>query len=108
VIKTLTITVIVEGVMGIGYAVWRKKPIAFIFVTSILANLITQSLLWIVLNIFFQRYLATLLIAEILIWGIETILFYGIRSNKLSISDAAFLSFIANLSSFALGWWLPI
>ncbi|HEX6036284.1 MAG TPA: hypothetical protein VFY83_17730, partial [Anaerolineales bacterium] len=71
-ILTLFITILVEGLVVIGYSLWRKKPIKPILFTSIWGNLITQSLLWVVLNLFFQNYLVTLLTSEILIWVIES------------------------------------
>ena len=86
VIATLSITILVEGAVGFLYAILRRKPVAPIVVTSIFANLITQSLLWVMLNIFFQYYLSTLLIAEILIWLMESVFLYGIRLNRLSFS----------------------
>lgn len=105
---TLLVTIIVEGVVVLGYSIWRKKPVGPILLTSILANLITQSLLWIALSLFFQYYLALLLIAEIIIWMIESISLYGFRFNQLSAREALLLSLVMNLSSFALGWLLPI
>lgn len=107
-IPTLLITIIVEAAVVIGYSNWRKKPVRPIFFTSICINLVTQSFLWIVLNLFFQHYLITLLIAEIFIWMIESILLWYLPANRLRFADAIFLSLIINLSSFALGWFLPI
>ena len=106
-IQTLAITILIEGVVCLIYAFWRKKPIRSILLTSIFANLITQSLLWVALNIFFQHYLVTLLIAEILIWLMEGLLFYALRLNRLDIGESLLLSLIMNLSSFGLGWFLP-
>jgi hypothetical protein len=105
---TLFITFIIESVFIIGFAFWGKKPIKSILFTSICGNLITQSLLWIVLNLFFQYYLVTLLIAEILIWVIETVLLYAITVNQLSFKEATFLSLGMNALSFAVGWFLPV
>ena len=107
-IQTLAITVVVEGIVCLAYSIRRKKPVRPILLTSVFANLITQSLLWIVLSHFFQHYLATLLIAEILIWLIESLFLYGFRLNHLSISESVFLSFVMNLSSFGFGWLLPL
>ena len=107
-IQTLTITVLIEGVVCLIYSVWRKKPIWPILLTSVSANFITQFLLWIALNLFFQYYLATLLIAEVLIWLIEGVLFHSLRLNRLAVGESLFLSLITNLSSFGLGWLLPI
>jgi hypothetical protein len=96
-----------EGIVGLGYSIWRNKPVGSILITSILVNLITQSLLWVVLSIFFHNYLVTLFIAEIIIWLVEALLFYRIHSNKLSFGESLMLSLIMNLSSFVLGWFLP-
>ncbi|MBI5838463.1 MAG: hypothetical protein HZB19_00035 [Chloroflexi bacterium] len=107
-IDTLSVTILVEGVVGLAYSIWRKKPVGLILATSILANLITQSLLWIALSIFFRHYLATLFVAEILIWMIESILCHRLRFNRLNIGESLFISLVMNLSSFALGWFLPV
>jgi hypothetical protein len=108
VIQTLVITILIEGVVCLSYSIWRKKPTRAILLTSVLGNLLTQSLLWIALNIFFQHYLVTLLIAEILIWLIESLLFYGLRFNQLDAGESLLLSIMMNLSSFGFGWMLPI
>ena len=84
------------------------KAVRPILLTSILGNLVTQSLLWVALTLFFQHYLTTLLIAEILIWLIEGFLLHGLRLNWLSIRELLLLSLIMNLSSFGLGWFLPV
>ena len=107
-ILTLVITVMVEGAVALGYSIWRKKPIRPILFTSIIANLITQSLLWIVLNLFFRHYLLTLLIAEIFIWIVESASLSYISANRLPLADAMFLSLNINLASFAIGWFLPV
>lgn len=107
-IPTLLITAFVEGVIGIGYSLWQKKPVAAILITSVFANLITQALLWVALAVFFQHYLATLLISEALIWMIESFLLYSIPANRLRFRAAILLSLVMNLSSFALGWFLPV
>ena len=104
---TLLITILVEGAIVSGYSIWRKKPVRSILFTSVVANLITQSLLWIVLNLFFQNYLAALLIAEILIWMIESFLLYRFRANRLGLQEATLLSLFMNSASFGLGWFLP-
>lgn len=105
-IQTLAITIVIEGVVCLIYAFWRKKPVRPILITGVFANFITQSFLWIALNLFYQHYLPTLLIAEILIWLMEGLLFFGLRSNRLSVRESLFLSLITNLSSFAIGWFL--
>ena len=107
-IWSLPITVILEAAICLGYSIWQSKPIGPIIFTSIFANLITQSMLWIALNIFFQHYLVTLFVAEILIWMIEGVGLNSFRANRLDIRQALTLSLLMNLSSFGLGWFLRI
>jgi hypothetical protein len=107
-ILTLLFTLLIEGIVATGYSVWRHKPLASILFTSVVGNLITQSFLWIALSLFFRHYLVTLLAAEVLIWIAESILLYCVRANRLGFADSSFLSLIMNLSSFGLGWFLPI
>jgi hypothetical protein len=107
-IITLFITIIVEGIIASAYSVGRQKPLGSILLTSIVANLITQSLLWVVLNIFFQKYLVALFIAEVLIWLMEGLLLSYVPANKLPFKDAILLAFLMNVASFALGWLLPV
>jgi hypothetical protein len=108
VIQTLAITVITEGLLCLVYALGRKKPVRPILLTSIVGNLLTQSLLWLSLSIFFQHYLVTLLIAETVIWLIESLLLYVLRFNQLDVGESLLLSLMMNLSSFGSGWMLPI
>lgn len=107
-ISTLLVTIAVEGGIAISYSLCRSKPVGSILLTTLLANIFTQSLLWIALNLFFQRYLITLFLAELMIWLLEGILLFRFRSNKLNFRESLLLSLMMNLSSFAFGWWLPI
>jgi hypothetical protein len=107
-ILTLFITILIESGVVIGYCHWRKKPVQPILFTSICGNLITQSLLWIVLSLFFQSYLLILLITELLIWILEGLLLSVIPTNRLRWIDAIFLSLSMNLLSFGVGWFLPV
>lgn len=107
-ILTLFITIILEGIVALVYCVWLQKPARPILITTIGLNLFTQSLLWIALNLFFGDYLFVLLIAEILIWLIESVLLYSVRANQLRFRDAVLLSLSMNLASFALGWILSV
>lgn len=79
-----------------------------ILLTSFLANVVTQSLLWTVVNIFYQDYLFTLLVTEIFIWLIEGLALYRVRRNQLTVQQAIVLSFIMNLCSIAAGWLLRV
>jgi hypothetical protein len=108
VINTLLITILVEGLVSVVYSTRRRKPVVPILLTSVLGNLVTQSMLWIVLMLSFRYYLVTLLVAEILVWGSEGLLFYSISANQLKLKEAALLSLGLNSISLALGWFLPV
>jgi hypothetical protein len=107
-ILTLSITIIVEGLVVLGYSLWRRQPFLSILFTSVCGNLITQSLLWIALNILYRHYLVALSVAELLIWMIESILLYAVPANRLRFTDAVLLSLSMNIISFTLGWFLPV
>jgi hypothetical protein len=107
-ITTLFITIFTEGGIVSSYSLWRKKPLGPILLTSIVANVVTQSFLWVVLNLFFQHYLITLVIAETVVWMIESLLLYRFPANQLTLQEATLLSLSMNLTSFVLGWFLPV
>jgi hypothetical protein len=108
VINTLLITILVEGLVAIVYSTRRRKPVIPILLTSVLGNLVTQSMLWIVLTLSFRYYLISLFLVEILVWGIESMLFYAIRANQLKLKEAALISLGMNSISLAFGWFLPV
>jgi hypothetical protein len=107
-IATLFITIITESLVVTGYSGWRRKPAFPILCTSVCINIFTQSILWLILNLFFRHYLVALLVAEVLIWGIESILLYAIPANQLQFKEAILLSLGMNLFSFMFGWFLPV
>lgn len=107
-IPTLFITILVEGIVSVGYSAWRHKPIRPLVVTGICANLFTQTLLWIGLSIFFDHYVITLLVAEVLIWMTESLILFSIPSNRLNLVEAILLSLGMNFASIASGWFLPV
>jgi hypothetical protein len=108
VIAALSITISVESLVVAGYAVWRKKPRFHLLASSLCANLFTQLFLWAGLLIFPQHYLITLSILEFCIWGFEAAVLYLYRYNRLNLREALLLSLIMNLTSFGIGWFLPV
>ena len=106
-ISTLFITITLESIIVLGYCILRGKPVRPILLTSIGVNITTQSLLWLVLNLFFQQYLIVLLVAEIFIWVLEGLALYFIPANQLRRAEALSLSLTMNLASFAIGLLLP-
>jgi hypothetical protein len=108
VIATLAITLLVESTLVAAYAIWRKKPLLHLLFSSICANLLSQSFLWAVLNLFPRPYLTSLFIAEIGIWGMEALILYLYPFNRLKLQKAMLLSLAMNLASFGIGWVLPV
>ena len=90
------------------YSLSTKKPVQPILLTSIGGNLITQSFLWAVVNLFFQHYLIAFILSELLIWMVESALLYYIPANRLQIAGAMLLSLGMNLTSLVVGWFLPV
>jgi hypothetical protein len=105
---TLTVTILIEAVLIFVYSHLRDKPLYPLLLASLFANLITQSLLWIGLLLFFRHYLLTLIVLEISIWLIESLIFYRVRVTQLAIKEALSLSVAINLASFSVGLFLPV
>ena len=107
-IVTFAITIFIESSIVAGYAIWRNKPLKPLLLSCIFVNLVTQTILWVLLNLLFRHYLATLFIAEIFIWWTEGITLYLYRYNRLGRGEAMALSLAMNLTSFIIGWVLPV
>lgn len=107
-IATLLPTLLIEGLVAAVYARWQGKPIVSILLTASLANLLTQSLLWLALIVFYRAYLPTLFLAEVGIWLLEGLALRIIPANRLSWREALILSLGMNLASFGVGWFLPV
>lgn len=107
-IHSLLFTILIEGMVVLGYSILAKRPAGLLLWASLVVNVFTQSLLWISLQLFFRYYLLTLFVAEILIWLIESFLLQRLSNGKLNLRDACILSFCMNASSFGIGWFLPI
>lgn len=106
-ILTLLLTLVLETFVAAGFCHWRRKPFKSIILTAGIANLLTQSLLWLVLNLFYRHYLPALFLAEIVIWLVESAALHLFPSNRLGWREALLLSLAMNLASFGVGWLLP-
>lgn len=107
-IGSLLVTILIEGVIVLVYALWKGKPVGRLLLTSLLANILTQSMLWAALNFFFAHYLTALIITEIFIWLIEGAFLRLFPGNRLGWREAILLSLAMNLASFGFGWLLPV
>ena len=106
-IGSLLFTIFIEGLVVFIYAVWRTKQAGDLLIASLVANLITQSMLWLALNLFARHYLVTLFAAEIIIWPLESLILHSFPTSRMVWKEAVLLSLGMNLVSFALGWFLP-
>lgn len=100
---TVALTVIIEGFLISLYALVTGRSWPSLLVTSIAMNLLTQTFLLVVLNVFYWLYLPVLAIAELLIWIIEAAILLRVASNGINLIQALGLSFALNFSSFLIG-----
>jgi hypothetical protein len=108
VIRSLLITILVEGIVVYVYAALTKKPAGNLLLASFIVNVFTQSILWIALGIFFRYYLIALFTAEVLIWMAESLMMHRLSIGQLTMREAIFISLFMNFASFGVGWLLPI
>ncbi len=107
-ILTLPLTILIEGLMAGGFALWQKKTVINLLVASLFANLLTQSLLWGVLRLFPGHYLLALFSTEFLIWLLESAMLYYFPGTRLTWNEALSLNLGMNLASLGIGWFLPV
>lgn len=108
VIRTLPVTILIEGIVVLAQALFRKKPAGLLLFASVVVNLLTQSFLWVVLGLFYRHYTAALLAAEFFIWPLESFLMLRLANGQLDLKGAIALSFCMNAASFGVGWFLPV
>ncbi len=107
-IGSLVITIVIEGAIVLAYAFWKRKPAGRILLASLLANILTQSMLWVVLNLFFDHYRIALLTSEVCIVWIEGAFLRLFPDTRLTWKESIVLSLAMNVSSFSIGWFLPV
>jgi hypothetical protein len=107
-IATLWITIVVEGVVVLLYSAVQKKPAGRLLIASIIANMLTQSLLWAILQVFFNHYLIALFMMEVLIWLVESLLLFHLSKGQMYLKSAMIVSLLMNLASFGIGWLMPV
>ena len=108
VIITLVITILIEALLVVWFANYYSKPVSSLLLSSMLANIFTQSLLWLTLAFSPLDYLITLIFTEICIFLIEAFILFIIFTNQLTFRQALVLSLGINLASFTIGWFIPV
>ncbi|PWH18940.1 MAG: hypothetical protein DDG59_04735 [Anaerolineae bacterium] len=104
----MLVTLACESLVSVGFALWRKKPVARLLVSSVLVNGITQPCLWVWLAILYQEYIRSLLLAESLILLGEAVFLKQLCAPHLRWRDACLLSLAMNGMSFGIGLTLSI
>ena len=107
-IRTLLVTLFIEGCVVLVYCAVQKRPAGALVQASFIVNVFTQAILWLALRMFFRHYLIALIAAEILVWLVESVFMYRLPGNRLDLSQAMFLSLCMNAASFGVGWFLPV
>ncbi len=107
--RGLIITLVVELLLGVGYALWRKRPVDVILTVILLLNLITQPVLWITisglsgLSPFFLIFFA-----EIVVCLVEAGGLFLSQRKSMRFQEALWVSFALNAASFIVGSLLPL
>ena len=105
---TLPITVLIEILLGVGYAVWRKRPVFPVVVVVLAMNVFTQLGLWGALEASRSGdALAFTLLLEGGIWLVEALVLFFAQRKAMRFKEAALLSLALNAVSFVIGLALP-
>jgi hypothetical protein len=105
----LIITLAVELLLGLSYALWKKHSITVILTIILLMNLITQPILWITLSGFSGIYpILGMLFAEVVVVMLEAGVLYLSQRSSMKFIEALGISFGLNAASFVAGIFLPI
>jgi hypothetical protein len=107
---TFLATLLVETAVGLLYSIFRKLPKVRLLTIILLANLITQPLLWLVLastegmGITFR----VMVILEILIWLVEGLILFFTMRDQFRLIESLGVSFLLNGASILAGFILGI
>jgi hypothetical protein len=106
--RGLVVTLVVEIILALVYALWRKRPRTKLLTVVLLMNLITQPALWFtVSNLIDNSTFWPLAIGEVIVWLVEAgILALALR-KQAKFWEALALSLVLNLASFGIGLLLP-
>ena len=107
--KGLLTTVLIELLLGLGYALWRKRSLAVILTTILLLNLATQPALWVTISALNSSYSwIAILLAELVVWLAEAVGLYLVQRKSVKFTEMLLLSLVLNLASFLVGLFLAI
>jgi hypothetical protein len=107
--RGLSITLVVELLLGTGYVLWKRRSTSIILTVILLLNLITQPVLWITISGFSGLYpVFLILFAELAVWLVEAGGLYLSQRASMRFQEALLVSLALNAASFAAGSLLHI
>ena len=107
--KGLLTTVIIEVLLGLGYALWRKRPLLIVLTTILLLTLATQPALWVTISALNSRYSwIAILIAELVVWLVEALGLFLVQRKSVKFTEMLLLSLALNVASFVIGLFLAL
>lgn len=104
----VALTVVVELLVALAYALWRKRSRVKLLTIVLMMNLITQPALWLIItSLKSNTAFWPLAIGEVIVWLVEGgILAFALR-KQAKFPEALALSLVLNLASFGIGLLLP-
>jgi hypothetical protein len=107
---TFLATLLIEIAVGFLYSIFRKLPKVRLLTIILLANLITQPILWLVLAATegMGITLGLTVVLEILIWLIEALILFFTMRDQIKFFEAAGISLLINGISFSVGFIFAI
>ena len=107
--STFILTLTIEMTLTLAYWRYLKLPDKRLFYGVFLANVFTHPVLVFIQAVDIYPYsMSNLMIAESVIWVVETIIVYYTQKKGLSFKNILALAFILNAASFGIGLLLPI
>ena len=105
----IPIAVIVEATLGLIYAIFRKRSKLTTVTMVILANMVTLPPFW-AASYFISGdfHIIVFIVAEIIIWLVESGVLYLTQRKTIRFWEATLLSFVLNGISALIGLLLPL
>jgi len=105
----IPITVAIEAILGLIYAIFRKRAKLTTVTMVILANMVTLPPFWAVSYFISGDFnFIVFIVAEIIIWLVESGVLYLTQRKTIRFWEATLLSFILNGISATIGLLLPL
>ncbi len=106
----LSLTIVVEGLIVLAYAIARGLRIRHWLAYAVLVNTVTQPALWYLMGLLPAdiAYFPALTAAESVVWVVEAGLLHLLAGARLGVGHALMLSLVLNATSCGVGLLLPL